>query len=68
MLASHITKTTCVLKEMYVNYVCELDFKMSDVTVRELLHFIVGAGSVVFNWNLQKQNTLFVSLKQLKNV
>ena len=29
----------------------ELDFKISDVTVRELLNFIYGAGSVVFNWN-----------------
>ena len=28
---------------------CELDVRMSDVSVRELLHFIFDAGSVVFN-------------------
>jgi len=49
-----------------LNLQCELDFKFSDVTVRELLHFIFDAGSVVFNWNLQEQNTLIDSFRQIK--
>jgi len=32
---------------------CELDFKMSDFSVRQLLYFIFDTGSVVFNKNLQ---------------
>jgi len=32
---------------------CELDFKISDFSVRELLYFIFDARSVVFNKNLQ---------------
>jgi len=31
------------------NLKCEYDFSISDVSVRELLHFIFDAGSVVFN-------------------
>jgi len=28
---------------------CEKDFSISDVSVRELLHFVFDAGSVVYN-------------------
>ena len=30
---------------------CELDFKISGVSIRELLHLIFDTGSVVFNYN-----------------
>jgi len=39
---------------------------MSDITVRELQHFVFGIGSVVFNWNLQEQNASIESLWQFK--
>ena len=32
---------------------CEYDFSISDVSVRELIHFIFNAGSIVYNKNLQ---------------
>jgi len=46
---------------------CELDFKIWDVAVVELLHFIFDTGSVLFNWNLQEQNASIVSLRQLNS-
>jgi len=36
-----------------------------NVSVRELLHFIFEAGSVVYNWNLQDR---IVSIKRLKHL
>ena len=32
---------------------CEYDVSISDVSVREPLHFIVDAGSLVYNYDLQ---------------
>ena len=40
---------------------------ISDVSDRELLHFIFDTGSVLFNWNLQEQNASIVSLRQLNS-
>jgi len=38
------------------------------VTVRELLHLIVGAGSVVYTYNLQDRIILIERLRHLKGV
>jgi len=37
----------------------------SDVSVRDLLHFNVDAGSVVFNYNLQDR---IISIKRLRHL
>jgi len=51
-----------------LNLKCELDLKISDVIVSELLLFNFGAGSVVFKWYiLQEQIASIKSLRQLKS-
>jgi len=45
---------------------CFYYFSISDVSVRELLHFIVDAGSVVNNLNLQDRFISIERLRQLK--
>ena len=44
---------------------CEYDFSISDVSVRELLHFIFDAGSVFYNYNLQNQIILIEILRHV---
>jgi len=47
---------------------CEYDFSISDVSVRELLHFIFDAGSVVYNYNLQDRIVSIESVSKSKSV
>ena len=51
----------------FVKSKCEYDFSISDVSVRELLHFIFDAGSVVYNYNLQDRIVSIERLTHLKD-